>query len=58
VEEAESFYERLAKVIRDVPAHNFLTVLGDFNAQLRQEDTLNTNHKETNYNGKLLQAFS
>lgn len=54
VEEAESFYERLGEVIRDVPAHNFLTVLGDFNALLGPEDALYTYHKETNRNGKLL----
>ncbi|ELT89219.1 hypothetical protein CAPTEDRAFT_186251 [Capitella teleta] len=40
VEEAEAFYEKLGEIIRDVPAHNFLAVLGDFNARLGPEDAL------------------
>jgi hypothetical protein len=27
----ESFYESMEEIIRDVPAYNFLAVLGDFN---------------------------
>ncbi|ELU10200.1 hypothetical protein CAPTEDRAFT_65122, partial [Capitella teleta] len=54
VEEAEAFYEKLGEIIRDVPAHNFLAVLGDFNARLGPEDALYTYHGETNHNGKLL----
>ncbi|KAJ8366611.1 hypothetical protein AAFF_G00348450 [Aldrovandia affinis] len=35
-EEVEKFYEDLATAVRDVPAHNFLAILGDFNARLDQ----------------------
>ena len=54
VEEAELFYDKLGEVIRDVPAHNFLAVLGDFNARLGPDDALFTYHRQTNHNGKLL----
>ncbi|ELU18633.1 hypothetical protein CAPTEDRAFT_209188 [Capitella teleta] len=54
VEEAEAFYEKVGEIIRDVPAHNFLAVLGDFNARLGPEGALYTYHGETNHNGKLL----
>ncbi|KAJ8406462.1 hypothetical protein AAFF_G00300360 [Aldrovandia affinis] len=37
-EEVEKFYEDLATAVRDVPAHNFLAILGDFNARLGPED--------------------
>jgi len=53
-EEVESFYDDLGDLIRDVPAHNFLTVLGNFNARLGPEDARFTLHSETNKNGKLL----
>jgi hypothetical protein len=50
----ENFYEELGAVIRDVHAHNFLAVLGDFNARLGPEDVPFTFHSETNRNGKYL----
>ncbi|KAK1901071.1 Craniofacial development protein 2 [Dissostichus eleginoides] len=37
-EEVEKFYEDLATAVRDVPVHNFLAILGDFNARLGPED--------------------
>ena len=51
LEDIESFYEDLSAAIRGVPAHNFLAVLGDFNARLGQGDVPFTYHKETNRNG-------
>lgn len=53
-EEAEKFYEDLRNVLRDVPAHNFLMVLGILNARLGREDVLFTYHDTTNRNGALL----
>ncbi|KAJ8399549.1 hypothetical protein AAFF_G00409600 [Aldrovandia affinis] len=38
VEEVEKFYEDLRTTVRDVPAHNFLAILGDFNARLGPEN--------------------
>ena len=40
--------------MENVPAHNFLTIPGDFNAKL---DTKFTSHTETNRNGELLVDF-
>ena len=53
-EEVETFYEELRAVISDVPAHNFLAVLGDLNARLGPEDVPFSMHSETNRNGKYL----
>ncbi|ELT96954.1 hypothetical protein CAPTEDRAFT_106046, partial [Capitella teleta] len=50
-EDAESFYEDLGVAIREVPAHNFLAILGDFNARLGTGDAPFTHHNETNRNG-------
>lgn len=54
-EETEKFYEDLRNVLRDLPAHNFLMVLGVLNAaRLGPEDVLFTYHDTTNRNGALL----
>ena len=53
-EEAEEFYGKLGEVVRSIPAHNFLAVLGDFNARLGPEDSKFTYHSETNRNGEFL----
>ncbi|KAJ8389317.1 hypothetical protein AAFF_G00121820 [Aldrovandia affinis] len=46
-EEVEKFYEDLATAVRDVPAHNFLAILGDFNARLGPEDARFPYHDST-----------
>ncbi|XP_033990665.1 craniofacial development protein 2-like [Trematomus bernacchii] len=56
-EEVEKFYEDLATAVRDVPAHNFLAILGDFNARLGPEDTPYPYHDSTNRNGAYLMAL-
>ena len=33
-EDVEKFYEDLTTAVRGVPAHNFLAILGDFNARI------------------------
>ncbi|ELU17539.1 hypothetical protein CAPTEDRAFT_213183 [Capitella teleta] len=47
-------YEDLGVAIREVPAHNFLAILGDFNARLGTGDAPFTHHNETNRNGRHL----
>ena len=37
-EEVKKFYEDIDTAIRDTPAHNFLAILGDFNARIGPED--------------------
>ncbi|XP_034092751.1 craniofacial development protein 2-like [Gymnodraco acuticeps] len=56
-EELEKFYEDLATAVRDVPAHNFLAILGDFNARLGPEDAPYQYHDSTNRNGVYLMAL-
>ncbi|KAJ4927670.1 hypothetical protein JOQ06_015475 [Pogonophryne albipinna] len=56
-EEVEKFYEDLAKAVRDVPAHNFLAILGDFNARLGPDDASYPYHDSTNRNGAYLMAL-
>ncbi|KAM9853332.1 uncharacterized protein ACBR49_004161 [Aulostomus maculatus] len=53
-EEVERLYQDLDEVIQDVPAHNFLAILGDFNARLGQRDALFPFQDSTNRNGKYL----
>ena len=53
-EEVEEFYRDLRNTLQDVPAHNFLAIIGDFNARLGPEDAPFTFHVETNRNGKYL----
>ena len=43
--------------MENVPAHNFLTIPGDFNAKLGPDDAKFTIHTETNRNGELLVDF-
>ena len=57
VEEAEKFYRDLATAVRSVPAHNFLVILGDFNARLGRSDAPYTFHEDTNRNGAYLAAL-
>ena len=49
--EVKEFYNILGDAIQRKPAHNFLIVLGNFNARLGSEDALHTYHSLTNRNG-------
>ena len=53
-EEVLKFYQSLKSVVENVPAHNFLTIAGDFNAKLGPEDALFTFDDKTNRNGEML----
>ncbi|KAJ8384466.1 hypothetical protein AAFF_G00204870 [Aldrovandia affinis] len=57
IEELERFYDDLRTAIHHVPAHNFLIILGDFNARLGPEDAPFTYHTNTNRNGEHLAAL-
>ena len=56
-DKVEEFYEDLRRAVSDVPAHNFLVVLGDFNARLGPEKVPYPYHDQTNRNGKNLEEF-
>ncbi|XP_061759477.1 uncharacterized protein LOC133554569 [Nerophis ophidion] len=53
----EKFFEDLVRTVRGVTAHNFLAILGDFNARLGPEDAPFRYHDSTNHNGTYLTAF-
>ena len=56
-EEVEKFYEDLTTAVQHVPAHNFLAILGDFNARIGPEDIPFPYHDSTNPNGEYLTAL-
>ena len=53
-EEAPKHYEDLSSAIKDIPKHNLLLVMGDFNAHIGSNYALHTYHENTNKNGQLL----
>ena len=53
-EEADEHYNILSSVIQEIPKHNLLLILGDFNAHLGKEVGKFTYHEKTNNNGRLL----
>ncbi|XP_056102439.1 craniofacial development protein 2-like [Rhinichthys klamathensis goyatoka] len=56
-DKVEKFFEDLVRAVRGVPTHNFLAILGDFNARLGPEDVPFPYHDSTNRNGTYLTAF-
>ncbi|XP_060759934.1 craniofacial development protein 2-like [Neoarius graeffei] len=53
-EDIESFYSDLHGTISDVPAHNFLLILGDFNGHLGNNKVPFSYHEESNRNEEYL----
>lgn len=52
--DVEEFYRTLRNTLQDIPAHNFLNVLADFNARIGPEVAPHTYHDLTNRNGEYL----
>ena len=50
----DQFYNTLRSTFENVPAYNFLVILGDLNAKLGSNDTKFTFHANTNRNGEHL----
>ena len=55
--EAKDFYKDLKGVAENIPAHNFLVIAGDFNAQVGPEDASFSFNVSTNRNGHELLDF-
>lgn len=55
-EEVE-FFEDLVTSVRDVPVHNFLAILGDFNVKPGPQDAPFPYHDSTNRSGAYLTTF-
>jgi hypothetical protein len=51
-----TFYNQLRSAIEKVPVHDFLTILGDFNARFGPEDVPHTYNCNTNDNGRRLKG--
>ena len=56
-DEAEQHYNQLSSAVKQVPKHNILIVLGDFNAHLDKNLAKYSYHETTNANGKLVNNF-
>ena len=52
-QDAVEHYDKLIDTIKQVPKHNLLLVLGDFNAHIGKVDGNFTYHEKTNNNGQL-----
>ena len=48
------FYDKIRRAIATIPHHNFLIIIGDFNARIGKDDGHFTYHLEKNTNGVLL----
>ena len=55
--EVEDFYDTLRSTLDSVPPHNFLAILGDFNAKLGPDDVKFTYNESSNRNGEMLIDF-
>ena len=53
-EAVDEFYEQLRNTIDDIPPHNFLIILGDWNAKLGPAHVKFAHDKRTNENGTCL----
>ena len=52
--EVSTFYSSLRQAIDSTPTHNFLAILGDFNAKISASHVKHAHDKRTNENGKRL----
>ena len=55
--EVDSFYSDLRSVMENIPPHNFLAIMGDFNAKLGPDSVNFTFNDHTNRNGEKLIDF-
>lgn len=53
----DDFYSSLSRAVLNTPAHNFLLICGDFNAEVGLDNVLFSFHKHTNRNGNKLFNF-
>ncbi|XP_072048615.1 craniofacial development protein 2-like [Amphiura filiformis] len=57
-DDVTDFYNQLTKATREVPAHNFLIVIGDFSARVGQDIAKFSYHETTNRNGELMLCYT
>lgn len=56
-EKVDKFYQGLEDAVKQIPAHNILMIVGDFNARIGTGEAKYTYHQETNGNGNKLLEF-
>ncbi|XP_072016329.1 uncharacterized protein [Amphiura filiformis] len=57
-DDVTDFYNQLTKATREVPAHNFLIVIGYFNARVGHDIAKFSYHETTNRNGELMLDYT
>ena len=57
-DDAEEHYSNLTAATHEIPKHNLLMVIGDFNAHLGEEVGKYTFHEHTNKNGGLMKDYT
>ena len=57
-EDIQQYYESQRRAIESVPAHNFLIILGNFNAKWGSDDARYTMHTTSKRNGKSLHELA
>ena len=56
--DAESHYENLSRAINEVPKHNVVLVIGDFNGHIGNDQAMYTYHQLSNTNGNLMKDLA
>ena len=57
-DDAEEHYSNLTAATHEIPKHNLLMVVGDFNAHLGEDVGKYTFHEHTNKNGELMKGYT
>ena len=56
-DEVTDYFNELNKTVKSIPAHNFLTIAGDFNSRIGLDNAKFAYHEQTNRNGEFLLEF-
>ena len=56
-DEVTDYFNELNETVKSIPAHNFLTTVGDFNSRIGLDNAKFAYHEQTNRNGELMLEF-
>ena len=56
-DEVTDNFNELNETVKSIPAHNFLTIAGDFNSRIGLDNAKFAYHELTNRNGELMLEF-
>ena len=57
-DQAEDFFQTLGSVTNNIPKHNMVIAMGDFNSHIGRDIAKHTYHETTNSNGELFQEYA